>query len=232
MRAPLRVLGVRWAGDPGGLTVGELAAVHVERIRTVQPDGPYLLAGWSFGGVLAFEVARQLVAEGSAVEFVGMLDANPLRDPITGLPPRDTGYLSLLVKVLDDLERREVADEEPVDAAEFADEAAWARLMGATPAGLPVRHVRRYLALARDNMRAVIGYEPRCYPGDVDLFQAADVAPEAQRDLAADLRRVVAGEVRITPAPGDHAGMLTGPQAGVLASLVDEALERSRKAGK
>jgi hypothetical protein len=81
------------------------AARYADLIRHVCPAGPYRLGGWSFGGVLAFEVARQLVAEGSAVEFVGMLDANPLRDPITGLPPKDTGYLSLLEKVLDDLER-------------------------------------------------------------------------------------------------------------------------------
>ncbi|WP_433590111.1 non-ribosomal peptide synthase/polyketide synthase [Pseudomonas koreensis] len=50
-------------------------------IRAVQPHGPYRLAGWSFGGVLAHEVAQQLLGLDEPVEFIGMLDSyapNPL----------------------------------------------------------------------------------------------------------------------------------------------------------
>jgi thioesterase domain-containing protein len=50
-------------------------------IRSVQPHGPYRLAGWSFGGVLAHEVAQQLLGLDEPVEFIGMLDSyapNPL----------------------------------------------------------------------------------------------------------------------------------------------------------
>ncbi|EGH09032.1 non-ribosomal peptide synthetase SyfB, partial [Pseudomonas amygdali pv. morsprunorum str. M302280] len=51
-----------------------LAARLVERIRQVQPRGPYRLAGWSFGGVLAYEVATQLLGMDEAVTFLGSLE--------------------------------------------------------------------------------------------------------------------------------------------------------------
>jgi arthrofactin-type cyclic lipopeptide synthetase C len=44
-------------------------------IRSVQPHGPYRLAGWSFGGVLAHEVAQQLLGQDQPVDFIGMLDS-------------------------------------------------------------------------------------------------------------------------------------------------------------
>ncbi|MGJ7607440.1 amino acid adenylation domain-containing protein [Variovorax sp. LT1R20] len=53
----------------------DLAADYVQRIREALPQGPYRLAGWSAGGVLAFEVARQLVAAGERVEFLGLIDS-------------------------------------------------------------------------------------------------------------------------------------------------------------
>lgn len=53
----------------------DLAAGYVQRMREALPQGPYRLAGWSAGGVLAFEVARQLLALGEQVEFLGLIDS-------------------------------------------------------------------------------------------------------------------------------------------------------------
>ncbi|QPS39242.1 alpha/beta fold hydrolase [Burkholderia oklahomensis] len=56
-------------------TVERLAARLLERIVTFQPHGPYRLAGWSSGGILAYEVAVQLTGRDEAVEFLGLVDA-------------------------------------------------------------------------------------------------------------------------------------------------------------
>ncbi len=59
--------------------VEELASHYVEAIKVIQPEGPYHLAGWSFGGTLAFEMAQQLHANGDSVDLLGMMDtAAPL----------------------------------------------------------------------------------------------------------------------------------------------------------
>jgi amino acid adenylation domain-containing protein len=54
--------------------IEDMAALYLAAIRQVQPAGPYLVGGWSSGGVIAFAIARQLEAEGERVERVVMLD--------------------------------------------------------------------------------------------------------------------------------------------------------------
>ncbi|MCC4605961.1 non-ribosomal peptide synthetase [Xanthomonas campestris] len=55
-------------------TVQELATRLLENLRKVQAHGPYRVAGWSFGGLLAYEIATQLIANDEIVEFVGLID--------------------------------------------------------------------------------------------------------------------------------------------------------------
>ena len=61
-------------GEPPLRTVEGMAARLVRMVRDVQAVGPYRLAGWSFGGILAWEMAAQLIGQGQAVEFLGMID--------------------------------------------------------------------------------------------------------------------------------------------------------------
>jgi amino acid adenylation domain-containing protein len=61
--------------EPGLHTMQAMAERMVNLLQQVQPAGAYRLAGWSFGGVLAYEMAQQLIAQGHAVEFLGLMDA-------------------------------------------------------------------------------------------------------------------------------------------------------------
>jgi thioesterase domain-containing protein/acyl carrier protein len=55
-------------------TLEEMATHYIEEIRALQPDGPYYLGGSSSGGVLAFEIAQQLLAQGQKVGMLAMID--------------------------------------------------------------------------------------------------------------------------------------------------------------
>jgi amino acid adenylation domain-containing protein len=55
-------------------TVKELAALYLEAVQNVQPQGPYNLTGVSFGGVLAYEMSQQLIATGQEVNMLALLD--------------------------------------------------------------------------------------------------------------------------------------------------------------
>ncbi|HEV7236347.1 MAG TPA: amino acid adenylation domain-containing protein, partial [Ktedonobacteraceae bacterium] len=55
-------------------TLEEMAATHTHAMREVQPEGPYLLGGWCNGGLLAYEMARQLHAAGQTVALLVALD--------------------------------------------------------------------------------------------------------------------------------------------------------------
>ena len=67
---------VRLPGIPlAHLCIEDMASAYIANMRSLQPEGPYRLAGLCAGGVIAYEMARQLQAGGNAVEFVVMLDA-------------------------------------------------------------------------------------------------------------------------------------------------------------
>ena len=72
----LGVLGPEQIGSPPGYAgnLAELATQRVRAIRSEQPSGPYFLAGYSLGGLLAYEVAGQLRAEGQQVAWVCLLN--------------------------------------------------------------------------------------------------------------------------------------------------------------
>jgi amino acid adenylation domain-containing protein len=78
----------------GGLpltTVEAMAADYLRALRAVQPAGPYWIAGWSFGGLLAIEMARQLRAANGEIAFLGLLDSGAFDSAAPGrkLRPRD-----------------------------------------------------------------------------------------------------------------------------------------------
>jgi FkbH-like protein len=61
--------------------ISEMAAHHIDRIRSVQPHGPYLLGGMCAGGVIAYEIALQLQYHGETVAMVALLDAADVMTP-------------------------------------------------------------------------------------------------------------------------------------------------------
>ncbi|KQB83088.1 condensation domain-containing protein [Corynebacterium oculi] len=84
-RIPLRVRAVTWAGVMEHSTLDQAVADVVALIRAEQPQGPYYLAGWSFGGVLAHAVAHALGGP-EQVAFLGILDSYPVGVSPQGLP--------------------------------------------------------------------------------------------------------------------------------------------------
>jgi acetoacetyl-CoA synthetase len=84
LKATRPVYGFQARGLDDGLAprdeVEAIARAYVEHLRRVQPRGPYSLWGFSFGGVVALEIARQLAREGDAVEHVGLIDTYVRQD--------------------------------------------------------------------------------------------------------------------------------------------------------
>ncbi|KAL9581498.1 MAG: hypothetical protein Q9212_003866 [Teloschistes hypoglaucus] len=72
----------------------EIAAIYIREIRTLQPQGPYMLGGWSLGGIHAYETAYQLIQQGESITSLIMIDS-----PCPGtLPPLPSPTLNLLEK--------------------------------------------------------------------------------------------------------------------------------------
>ncbi|MFC7342285.1 amino acid adenylation domain-containing protein [Saccharopolyspora griseoalba] len=80
---------------PVAASLAEMAAEYLQHVREVQPRGPYHFLGWSFGGVVAHEMATQLQAEGEQVDFLCMLDSYP-KDVWDELPTEHEALMALL----------------------------------------------------------------------------------------------------------------------------------------
>jgi len=63
------------SGKPYSPTVEALAEKYIEYLQMVQPEGPYFLGGWSFGGIIAYEMAQQLQRKGEIISKVYLMDA-------------------------------------------------------------------------------------------------------------------------------------------------------------
>jgi acetoacetyl-CoA synthetase len=82
------------------LSLAEIADADVERLTAAQPTGPLYLAGYSFGGLVAYEMARRFAERGREVAFLGLLDVVPPQRSLTGaerVAKKAAGALALLV---------------------------------------------------------------------------------------------------------------------------------------
>jgi thioesterase domain-containing protein len=70
-----------------------MADCYVQAIRKVQPNGPYRLLGWSFGGIVLQEMAAQLEAQGEPLDFGILLDSALSGDDFSDVEPHDEAYL-------------------------------------------------------------------------------------------------------------------------------------------
>ena len=76
---------------PQNITIKEMAGKYIEKIKKVQPQGPYFIAGWSLGGTIAFEMVKQLEEAGEKTAFFSLFDS-----PGPGIHPgQDKGEFTL-----------------------------------------------------------------------------------------------------------------------------------------
>jgi acyl transferase domain-containing protein/thioesterase domain-containing protein/acyl carrier protein len=218
------VLGLQASGIDGvselEATIEEMARTYLEEVRTVQPHGPYLLAGYSGGGVIAFEMARRLVAAGEAIGVLAFIDTFHPQMPL----PQ--------VNVFTRLERlrREgpsyVRDALDRRRRSIRDDRDWRRLEKHLAAGEPVPLALRELHMIRNFMKAARCYQPQPWPGKALLFRADQVdyyyragGPTYGWD------KTILGGIEIIPVPGDHHSILLGANAARIARRLGQAID-------
>lgn len=237
IKAPIRVVGLCWrpaeAQDDRSLSLEEMAALHLRQMRSIQPEGPYLIAGWSFGGVLAFEIAQQIVTSGARVEFLGLIDANPIRDSISGRLASEGTLLERFNETLAEIDRKLAAGETVADLSALQGDDYLVGLMGHTiTEGVTAGHLRQILEITKENLRAVSNYSAAPYSSSIDLFQPEGSTPEIRRLLEWELRSLALGSLRVHQVPGDHYSLLRAPLVETTAMAIDNALTTIAQSSK
>ncbi len=191
-------------------TVEEMAALYIREIRSLQPEGPYYLSGLSFGGVVAFEMAQQLIAAGQKVGLLALFDTYPGK-----VIPRG----ELLRKFIDlpmDQKMQYLVRKTP----------GFAGYMGRLPYRLtlprPLKEVKNACR------RASVRYEPKPYPGCVTLFRASERALRGVDDPQAGWSEWAGGGVEVHTVAGTHVSIVADPHVRLLAEELRGCLERAQ----
>ena len=200
-----------------------LAARYVKALLERQPEGPHLLAGWSLGGFVAFEMARQLAAAGRPPRLVAMIDSaapGPLPRPSEG------EIAAQFVSDMAGVAGREAPavdqDLDGISAAERLERLS--RILTAAnlvPGDVPDSFMVNRFAVFRANMLAIHAYRPRPYPGRIALFQAA---AEASR---APWKRFAMGGCDEVTLPGTHYSIWSPDRLPRLTENLERLIESS-----
>ncbi|WP_067489001.1 SDR family NAD(P)-dependent oxidoreductase, partial [Actinomadura hibisca] len=216
--------------------VEERAARYVEALVAAQPEGAFRLGGWSFGGVLAYETARQLTAAGREVEFVALFDAGlplPVEDESDTLARRFSAFTAYVNETygLDiSLTYEELSglDEETQFALVMERAAPLAELI--PPAAL------HHQLTSHQDTRSLEAYRPARYDGRVILYYAPEETPWAVRDARYVLDGTngfgeLCSALEIVTIPGvHHLNLLDPPGVEVMAAHLEGQLAGQFKA--
>ena len=196
-------------------TVPEMAAHYVAEMRTAQSDGPYAICGWSSGGIVAYEVARQLELEGQTVSLLALFDAAIRGDD--GEYTRED-VLAMLLMMFPGDSRQEIEALRDASLAQqlayFEQRAKSARLVWEDADPTQIRFIHDVF---QANADAIASYRPEPYQGKVTLFRAATAATPMHRDPELGWGQL-AGNVEVCEVPGDHVTMFREPTVQLLAS--------------
>jgi amino acid adenylation domain-containing protein len=202
--------------------VEEMAAHYVREIRAFQPNGPYYLLGASFGGLVIYEMAQQLLAQGQQVAFLGMLNTNC---PVYSLRKRIGCHLGHLKErgvgnytrgLSQSLRQRFFVDKSAVSDA-------------AVQSVVPDQEDDALVQVVAAIMEAQQKYVPgnRRYPGKITFFWADNAARDFEDNRLA-WAKLAAGGCEIHVVPGTHTRMREEPHVQKLVEKLKPCLENAQ----
>jgi len=217
-------------------TFEQMAAAYIADLRALQPSGPYFIGGYSGGGIVAYEMAQQLLAAGERVGALVFLDTPLPTERLLTYPERlelhrqrlakqGIGYFAASVK------RR------------FANDRQRLQLLLNKPMGRLFPYELRSQNIELAFRKALTLYQLRPYAGDLLLFRPAlDEANDLGDGKVVNSRGNfvdwhngwkpwVQGAIHVHVVPGDHDNMVLEPQVRVLAPLLRQCLVEAQAQG-
>jgi amino acid adenylation domain-containing protein len=190
-------------------TIEEMALHYIHEIRSVQPNGPYFLGGFSFGGLVAYEMAQQLRGGGEDVGLLVLFDTYP-----GNLTAEDNSFLGLLLHL------------------------NWSNLFRDLPKVIEKRIRRRMKWWRRrvqpalwdvrnSNTAAHNSYVLRPYEGRTTLLRAGKKSLRDSKDPHAAWNDLIAN-LEIYEIPGDHFDILVQPHVNRLAECLKSCVDQGR----
>lgn len=213
--------------------VEDMASFYVKIIQEFQPEGSLQIGGWSFGGVVAFEMAQQLLTHGREISLLAILDSwvPILLDPnkkidnlyLSGALSRYFGGVFGTDNLVSDSELQGLNPEEKI---EFIIEKA--ERLGLFPPEATREENQRFIDVMVGTLKATYAYKRQHYPGKVTVFRPQERhlhAPDPQLVWVELYAILDAADVEVVMVPGNHYSFMKEPNLKVLASDLKNSLQ-------
>ncbi|MBD1919977.1 amino acid adenylation domain-containing protein [Microcoleus sp. FACHB-831] len=209
------------------LPIEEMAIEYIKEIRTIQPSGPYFLVGYSFGGLVAYEMAQQLHAAGEKVAMLTLLDTRaPGAVKVLSTQKRILCHWNNFLRVgptyfVKKVKRRFGSITNSIKEIYFK---------FYPDSDRPLPRAIRYFLVEAINTKAARNYIPQVYEGRVNLFLAVDEPPPVGHYFEPLLGwgNLIGEKWDIHEIPGEHLNFLEDSNAQLLAAKLQSCIDKAQ----
>jgi aspartate racemase len=209
--------------------IEQMAAAYLQEIRAKQPGGPYYLSGICLGGVLAYEIAQQLLAAGEQVRFLLLIDT-PMPGTLEYLHTRSTlteyldRHLGEMLLLRPGAKLKYLARWLGNGAIRLASALGWRRGEGSV--------ARATERVVKANLKAFLSYRAKPYAGKLTLFICSDSPCRSYEDRRLAWSVPARGGLELHLVPGNHLSMVEEPHVRVMAQTLQRCLDRLESHGR
>jgi acyl transferase domain-containing protein/thioesterase domain-containing protein/acyl carrier protein len=215
-------------------TIEAMASHYLEAIKEVQPQGPYHLIGWSMGGVISYEMARQLVQHGETIALLGLIDSYL---PIAKDHPNESQLLMWLIRDLAGQAGQklppalESVAEKSVSVAQVWELTQQYQVL---PPDLSLKALEHLWQIFQTNILALLQYHPQPYNGPALSLLASESMAQAADTLNYEWdtlkwNTLIKGELSVQIIEGNHFTLMREPdQVAAVASYLQSVLRRAQ----
>ncbi len=216
----IEAMGLR-PGEAPLPTIEAIAGHHLRQIRQIQGQGPYRLGGSSFGGMVAYEAARQLLATGEAIDLLYMVDT-PGPGHMIGPVTSDA---MILASLFGDLFGDQARLTEQLLALEGEPERQIAHILqearfSGKDYQIPTNFGRHILHMVRIHVAAMRNYRPQPYPGFLLFFRPSEATADYSIHAEMAWLPLAAGGANVYTVPGNHVTMNMEPNVRNIAAYL------------
>jgi amino acid adenylation domain-containing protein/non-ribosomal peptide synthase protein (TIGR01720 family) len=209
--------------------IDQMADQYIAAIRTIQPDGPYLLGGWSMGGVVAYEMARRLLEQGERTGRLILLDSVA---PTAYAHYDDEDQILLLLNFAQHLGLSPSHLSLPwneLRQKNFDEQLDWitrqSKVSDLLPPDVGLDDVIRLFSVFKAHLQALRNYQSAPLDVRLHILRASDRFPGDRCDLTLGWDRLASGEILVDEAPGNHYSMIHRPHVEALCAMIRGRLE-------
>jgi amino acid adenylation domain-containing protein len=203
--------------------IEDMASYFIQSIQTIQPQGPYFIAGYSFGGIVAFDIARQLTEHGEKVAFLGLVD---IRCPV--IAEISTPFREWIEVQIDRMRKMTIKQQcEYIYEKLFKPKSqAYRDEVVSTLSNLDI-FTPELVKVLDCNVQAAKEYQPQIFAGKATLFWSEYQSWYIKKHPTLGWGDLLTDGLDMQQIPGNHTTLMQEPHVRVLAEKLKSSIQEA-----